>query len=102
MSIHTDDEINAEIAALTELKAVVPEHNRFRDSNHDAIDAQIKVLKNRYDDDDVYTDWGENENLEEDEDFCESVFHSALEACMWLHGNRQEKPSAGWGVLVKQ
>lgn len=91
----TDDEINAEIAALEAIKPKVPARTIFGDDNHAAIDAQIAVLRKRMSSDEVYAAYGD----ENSDAFDQSTFDEALSACDWMTGMlaRDEGGlAAGW------
>jgi hypothetical protein len=86
----TVEEIAAEIAALNELKPHVPKWSHFGENNHAKIDAQIDVLTERRDDDDVYAHYDDGPERE-----------SALDTAEWLMGNLDVKPSAHWEHFAK-
>jgi ArsR family metal-binding transcriptional regulator len=88
--MRTNDEINAEIAALKELKPRVRRTTAFGDDNHAAIDAQIQALTDRMDEDGLYDSWPEEEGDECRERDC------ARDAVDWMNGESDERPSEGW------
>lgn len=91
MDAPTDEQIKAEIAALREIKPRVRQQSTFGDNHHDAIDAQIEVLENRWDD-------SETEENYPDEG---SVRDAALEACNWLQGGGASDSLVGdWKSLA--
>lgn len=75
MTVQSAKAIAGEIAGLQELKPEVPEFTAFGDSNWDAIDAQIAVLKGDLSEDDIEGAWYENEH----------VYENALTARQWLN-----------------
>lgn len=94
----TDADIRAEVDWLTANKTRIRKINGFGDDNHAGIDAQIDVLKNRLDNDDIYDTYGD----EDSDDYSESILSHALDALAWLEGDSgSEKPSDGWKGLVR-
>lgn len=91
--MRTQEEIDAEIKKLETLRTQVPPRTYFGDSNLDAIDAQIKVLRERMDEMQVY-DFGWDERTES----------SAREAAGWLEGDPKllaDDPE-GWLSIAKK
>lgn len=78
----SEDQINAEIAALATLKPRVRKHTAFGDNNHAAIDAQLEVLRKRMDSDEVHDTYGD-ENADE---FDQYTLDAALTAHDWMAG----------------
>lgn len=75
------------LVAIVELKAIRPKvipKTAFGDDNLEALDAQIQVLEELMDIDDIWDEWWE----EEAEEY---VRHSALEADKWLN-NQEDTP----------
>jgi hypothetical protein len=102
MKIPTEAEIKAEILKLTTMKPTVLMSSMFGDNHHDAIDAQIEVLEERLDSDDVYDRYP---SIEEDEDngYPANVRDSAIEAAMWMEGESEDgSPSENWQSLVRK
>lgn len=103
----TPKQVREEIAALEEIKPKVPTHNGFGEDNHAAIDAQITVLMERMDNDQIYDTFGllegdsSSEESEEDEGEEPSrvELEAALDALHWMEGD-EESPSIGWRELV--
>jgi hypothetical protein len=88
----TDEQINAEIAALSDLQGRVRRYTAFGDDNRAAIIAQIGVLRNRRTVDDVYRDFHLS-------DYEQS---SALSAADWLSGDLaadELSPADSWRGL---
>lgn len=75
MTTQSPKAIAAEIAGLQELKPEVPEFTAFGDSNWDAIDAQVAVLKGDLTEDDIEDAWED-----------EHTYENALTARQWLNG----------------
>lgn len=100
----TDAQIEAEIAALEAIKPGVRERTFFGDDNHAAIDAQIRVLRERMDSGKLHDVFGDPaESMDGDEidddaiDFDQHALDSALEALDWMTGDSdQQSPSEGW------
>lgn len=95
----TPEQITAEVERLRSVKPRVARHSFFGDDNHDAIDAQIRVLEEAMSHDDVHNRFGEN-SLE----FTENVLESALMAHDWMTGelaSDESSPAAGWEVIAK-
>lgn len=96
----TGAEIEAEIKLLKELRPKVNQFNGFEDDNHAAIDAQIKVLEERMDEDDAEEEYG-------DGNAADNVRSAAMDACMWMigeyEGDEEEgpNPSDAWKPLSK-
>ena len=91
----TNEQIDAEIAALNEMKPSVRHRSAFGDDNHEAIEAQLSVLRERMDTDEIYDTWGD----EDTDEFAQNVLDEALAARHWLIGD-EEAPSVGWASLV--
>lgn len=96
MSKHkTEEQINAEIAALVELKPKVRQRTAFGDDNHAAIDAQLAVLRERMSIDDVCSAYGD-EGMDE---FDQHTLDAALSAHDWMTGalaGDEDAPAASW------
>lgn len=96
MSKHkTEEQINAEIAALLALKPTVRERTAFGDDNHAAIDAQLAVLRKRMGSAEVHSAYGD----EDSGDFDQHTFDAALSACDWMTGllaSDEHAPAASW------
>ncbi len=86
------EEIQKEIETLREMKPKVRQFSAFSDDHHAAIDAQIEVLEEDLDDDDVY------ERFEED---AQNILDEAIHALEWMNGENDEAPSVGWADLAK-
>jgi hypothetical protein len=75
--MRTKEEKDEMIKCLESQKEKAPVMTFFGDNNHDAIDAQIEVIENDYDDDEVYKNWESNDN----------TLSAALVVVEWLNGN---------------
>ena len=97
----TDKQIVTEISKLEQMKPRVRPRSGFGDSHHDAIDAQIEVLKGRLDNDAIYDRyWGDPESGDE---MPEDVLIAALDAMGWMDGGSYGdgvKPSESWKELL--
>jgi hypothetical protein len=96
MKAPTPKAIKAEIALLEKMKPHVQHFSMFGDDNHEKIDAQIEVLRDNLDQDDIDEQWGEGEKDME-------IRMSAERAMNWRDGeNNEEPPSEGWMILAKK
>jgi hypothetical protein len=93
----TKEQIEAEIAALKELKPKIRARSIFGDDHHAAIDAQLDVLEKRLSENAVFDQFGTDEDL----DRSQSVFDAAMDARNWMDGQDVETPSVSWKGLVK-
>lgn len=95
----TREEIEAEIESLRYLAPRINPLSFFGDDNRTAVDAQIEVLSELLDEDEIderHDDAGEGEVFSTDH-ACKSARHAAR----WLEGEADSKPSAGWIALVQ-
>lgn len=103
--MRTDKEIAEEIAKLKQIKPKVPKATYFGDDNHEAIDAQIKVLSERMDEDEVMDKTQFEDDLEEngrDESrWSPHTGDSARNALNWLTEDDDESPSSSWESIAK-
>jgi hypothetical protein len=83
-------EIEDELANLKNLRDKVPQLTAFGDDNQEAIDAQVRVIEERLDYEDV---------LEEFEEEGDHILSHALTALEWLEED-DVPPSEGWAELV--
>ncbi len=91
MSQPTQEQIKKEIKALEEMQPKVKRFSSFGDDNHEAIDAQLDVLKNDLTDDEI------------DEQYENHERSNAQDARLWLDGDGDpESPSEGWQGLVQE
>lgn len=93
----TDEQVEAEIKLLKELKPKVARYNGFEEDNHTAIDAQIEVLQRRFDEDEVEEEYGDGKADD-------NVRNAAMDSCMWLQGEYEgeggNSPAEEWKALA--
>lgn len=97
------EEIIAEIAMLRKLKPSVRQRSMFGEDNHAAIEAQIYVLENNSDDDDIYNRYQPTDEETGEADESGNNRHEldcALEVRRWMDGHEKEPPSMDWIRLV--
>lgn len=95
----TQEQIDAEIVKLRTMKPTIRERSIFGESNHDAIDAQIRVLEEDMTDDEVYEEWENPDDYEENR----HVIDAALGASQWLAGDGENDTlSEEWEILVEK
>lgn len=92
MQKRTAEEILAEIERLEALKPGVRKITAFGDNNHEAIEAQIEVLRESLSGDDIDLAWGDAGSGE----YSEHLHFEAIAAADWMNGYSDEKPSDGW------
>jgi len=92
----TTEEIKNEIEKLATMKPNVRHYSAFGDDHHAAIQAQIEVLENRMDNDDVYDTFGD----EDSDDFRQNVLDQADYAARWMRDEEDAAPSEDWQGLV--
>lgn len=85
------EEISKEIEQLKQMKPNVRNKSMFGDDHHEAIDAQIEVLKERLDTDEIYDQFEDGES---------NVLDSAVAAREWMDGENDDAPSVGWKELL--
>ncbi len=91
----SDEEIAAEIAALTTMKPTVLRFSKFQDDHHAAIEAQIDVLTQRMTIEELAADFGES---------ADNILDEATDAYDWMNGLQADdmlKPSENWASLVR-
>lgn len=87
----TSDQILAELATLREQLPRLPKHQ------HETVNAEITVLAEGLDLDDVYAIFGD----ESADEFNQELLDAAISAQMWMTGeSRDPAPSAGWEELL--
>lgn len=99
MKAPTKDQIEKEIQTLKEMMPNVRKTSMFGDNHHDAIDAQVEVLKEDLDEDEIDQRYGGTD----DETSAEkplNVLESALDAFNWLSGEAKDPPSKEWKDLL--
>ena len=89
----TTEEIKAEVEKLKELLPNIRPMSMFGDDNKAQLAAQIKVLENHWDNDDIYNEY-DHAGIDEE------IISSALDARQWLEGKHEaEFLSEGWEPL---
>jgi hypothetical protein len=88
MNLPTKTEIAAELLKLKEQRNTVRKFSAFGDNNQAKIDAQINVIENGWDEDDI------------DQMISNEAHEDAMEARYWLDGQSLDgKPSESWESL---
>ncbi len=77
--------IKVEIDKLKKIKEVFPHHSFFGDDNYAVIDAQIDVLENDLDENEVSDKYDMGHE-----------YDAAILVVYWLDGEENESPSEGW------
>lgn len=94
-SIPSIKEIQEEINKLKEIKPHVLMYSSFGDNHHEAIEAQIQVLEEIMEEDDIEDAF---------DDKPENVRSAAMDAAFWLAGEEIDDfttPSESWKELVR-
>lgn len=89
----TQEQIQAEIEKLQEMKPKVRQHTAFGEDNHAAIEVQIRVLEQNLDEWVIFDQWDMIDDY---------LCANALYAREWLDGGGE--PMSGpnmWGSLVR-
>jgi len=64
VKIKTQKEINTQIAALKEVRPKIKPYSFFGDDNLAKLDAQVRVLEEDLDEDDIWEEWPEDEEFD--------------------------------------
>ena len=93
--MRSGEEINAEIKALEAIKPSVLRSSAFGDDHHAAIDAQLRVLREKMSDDRISNFFGDDDSHYE--------YDSAMDARRWLDGEYEGGASLAesWKELVR-
>jgi hypothetical protein len=91
--------IQDQISKLQDMKPNVRKTSSFGDNHHDAIDAQVDVLRNKLTLSKVEQHYAVDDTNEDDER-SESVYEAAVEANEWLFERTDVLPSDGWKELL--
>ena len=83
----TAAEIKREIKDLLKMKPTVRRTSLFGDNHHDAIDAQVEVLKDDLTETEIY-----NRGNEDAEDWKDNVVSAATDARLWMDGEYEDYP----------
>lgn len=90
----TQEQIDAEIKKLEELKPRVRQFTTFHDDNRAAIEIQLQALRDEIGEEELY-------DLLEEEDITQHEYDAATEAFNWLKGvGESETLSEEWQPLV--
>ena len=92
----TANQIQAEADTLELMKPKVRKFSGFGDNHHNAIDAQIAVLRDDLSEDQIYDSYGDNTA----DEFEQNVLDEALFARQWMDGEEENAPSVEWKDLV--
>ena len=87
--MRNNKEIEVEIATLEEQRKTV---RGGTNDNISQIAAQIRVLRERFSNDDIYDTWNDDENDTE-------IRMAASDAMDWMNGERDQAPSEDWKEL---
>ncbi len=82
--MRTQEEKKESIEKLKDKKINLPEFSMFGDPNHEAIDAQIQVIEEQMDEEDITEQWGEEYDENDEPNY---VTQYALEAMSWMDGD---------------
>jgi len=98
----TDKEIEKEIKWLEENKPNIRRFNGFGENNHEKVDAEIDVLKNRRTEMQIYSIYESFDSIHEDDAEAEShaELDAALDAYRWMSGEDNMPPSEDWENAV--
>lgn len=88
-------EIQEQIDWLTSNKQNIRSHSGFGDDHHAAIEAQIDVLENDLDEDEIETKYGSDSD-----NYADNILTNANEARYWRDGNTEDNPSNNWRSLL--
>jgi hypothetical protein len=92
------EQVLAEIEKLEALLPKLPKKNYFGEDVHEQVEAQIQVLCEDLDDDDIYAEWED----EDDYDYNRSKIDSAIAAREWATGSTDISPSDDWAPVAKE
>ena len=89
----TQAAIDKEIATLVEMKPKVRKFSAFGDNHHEAIDAQLEVIRQEVQEEDF------DDSYEDDADHVRDAAQRALD---WMQGITEETPSDEWKDLIQE
>jgi hypothetical protein len=103
----SEEQIEAEIAALESLRDLIVPESMFGDDNLDRLETAITVLRERYDESDIddrYEPLDEDDDVEGDDNACVNADEGrtsdkaagAREVAQWIAGDSDQRPSDGW------
>jgi len=92
MKMKTQQEIDQQIKDLEDLKLKMVPRTGFGDDNITAVEAQIKALRDEFDEDDCYEEWPDVEDDDDDSltEINRRFRDQALEAVSWMHGESEQ------------
>lgn len=85
----TKEQIKKEIEALKTVRPNVRPYSMFGDDNLAQLDAQVAVLENDWDNNDIYDEY-DRAGLSEE------ILSSALYARQWIEGENDDDLAEGW------
>ena len=94
MSKPTKETIEETIKQLKEMRPKIRHYSVFGDDNRAAVAAQINVLENDLDTDQIADEY-------DCADESEYIYESAIQAREWLDGEVEENLVDDWNILVK-
>ena len=94
MKSKTQKEVDMQVAALKAIRPKVKPYSHFGDSNLDKLDAQVKVLEEDMNSDEVWDEWPRDEADME-------IRMSADDAVSWRDGESEEDDLAKDWPLIK-
>ena len=89
----TEKQIRAEVEILQEMKPKIRHYSGFGEDNHAMVDAQIRVLKDKMTDDQIWDAWPTEEKDTE-------IRLNAQEAMRWAKGEEKNPPHVEWEPLA--
>lgn len=95
MKERTQEEIEQQIDRLKEIRPKVRPYTAFGDDNLAKLDAQVKVLEEDMDSDDIWDEWPQEESDME-------IRMAAEKACNWLVGESESDDLAEDWPLTKE
>ena len=100
--LQTKSEIKKQIKWLETNKTKVRHHTVFGDDHWDAIEAQLRVLREEMSEEDIFDKFqlAKNPDDEGDNIVEENVQSAALEARRWMDGEEETSPIENWKSLV--
>jgi len=91
----TKEQITKEIEALKAVRPNVRPRSMFGDDNLGSIDAEIDVLENDMDNDDIYDKYDRTQ-------YSEYILSSALYARQWINDEEDDDLAEGWPLKENQ
>ena len=94
----TPKQIEAEIAKLKQLRPLIPSRTFFGDSNLEKINAEIEVLEEDMEENEIYDKFEDRENPDSSCDLVSAAHY----AWQWLRGEEKESMSSQWKPLARK